>query len=372
MNGLKHHDVHRFEREMRFGPIVLVEVIPQVMITIMAWTVARMTGNYAAVLWLLIARSCVMLIISHAVAERPYRVAWDPRYVREMLTFGWPLLVNGVLLFGVFQGDRLIAGAGYSMEDLAVYSVAATLAVTPTFMLLKIVGAMMLPLLSRSRDHQPSFQNHYILCTRTLSLIAAIFGLWFIVAGQSFVVLVYGEKYAAAVPILGWLVAGHALRVMRAAPTVAAMALGDTRNLMISNVVRCLGLFLAVACAWGGMGLSTVAACGLVGETLAFFAAGLRLSVHHRVSFGTSLRPAAFAVLIIGVSVILSTEQFMEGHWGRQIWAAIGLTITALVAAGLMSPELRKLYTGVVNFGPKMFVHSRPIDAAALMKGKPD
>ena len=58
-------------------------------------------------------------LVSHLVAERPYRLVLDREIMAESLRFGWPLLVNGVLLFVVFNGDRVIVGHGLGMATLA-------------------------------------------------------------------------------------------------------------------------------------------------------------------------------------------------------------------------------------------------------------
>ena len=83
-------------------------------------------------LWLVIAQAAAL-----AAAIAPCWPSGDiagltiGEYARRLLTFGWPLLVNGLLMFGIVQGDRLIIGTAYSVYDLGIYSVALTLAMAP-------------------------------------------------------------------------------------------------------------------------------------------------------------------------------------------------------------------------------------------------
>ena len=40
-------------------------------------------------------------LISHFVATRPYRIAFEREHTRRLVRFGWPLLLNGLLVTGV-------------------------------------------------------------------------------------------------------------------------------------------------------------------------------------------------------------------------------------------------------------------------------
>ena len=131
------------------------------------------------------------------------------------------------------------------MEDLGVYSVAAVLALTPSFFLLRVVGSLLLPLLSRVQDNEREFPARYSLCSQMLCLASAVFGSFLIACGGSLITTIYGAKYSAAASLIGWLAAMQAFRIIRAAPTIAAIARGDTKNLMISNIARASGLALA-------------------------------------------------------------------------------------------------------------------------------
>ena len=106
IRGFVHLDPKRLHREMRFGRDVLSELLPQAVALALAWPLAKWFGNYAAVLWLLVAQAAAMVLVSHITAVRRYAWAWNRALFTRMARFGWPLLLNGLLMFLIRQGTE--------------------------------------------------------------------------------------------------------------------------------------------------------------------------------------------------------------------------------------------------------------------------
>src|SRR5260370_41534327 len=89
-------DPTRIQREMRFGPSVMVDVCTSVFVTIALVPLAFWLKNYAVMLWALVLQAVASTVATHFAAERKYTWAWEKRYVKEIFSFGWPLLINGL------------------------------------------------------------------------------------------------------------------------------------------------------------------------------------------------------------------------------------------------------------------------------------
>ena len=86
--------------------------------------------------------------------------------------------------------------------------------------------------------------------------------------GNLLIAALYGGEYRIP-PAVFWLLAVAAgLRLIRAVPSTALMALEKTRLLMLSNLPRLATLPLALFAVTLGGGLAAVAAIGVVGEAL--------------------------------------------------------------------------------------------------------
>jgi O-antigen/teichoic acid export membrane protein len=357
INGWNHLDPVRFQREMRFTPSVTVGMASNIAVTLLALPLCWWRRDYSAMLGILILQALCSRIGSNLIAERPYRWAWDGRVARRILTFGWPLLINGLLMYIIFDGDRFVIGAAkrlfqrspYTLVDLGVYSVAFALAMAPASMVVNISTSLFLPLLSKVQSSLPEFEKRYAYCAQSISLVAALIAIPFIVAGGWFVILIYGAKYARAASFIGWLAAMWALRTVRGAPTVAAMAKGDTRNAMVSNICRTLALPGVLLAAATGSGIVWIAISGFVGELLALTVCVGRLQREHSVSAKLFLRPfavSAAGMVLAGIVAAIATPHF---GWFVSFSVAAGLMLLQLLSMLLVFPGLRKQLGQVIS-----------------------
>ena len=347
--GLEHLDIRRFERDLRFAPSLLVEAIPQVVITLAAWPVVSWLKDYRAVLVLLLAKGFVSCVGSHVLAEQPYRWRLHRLYILRMLRFGWPLIVNGFLMFGVLQGDHFLIAALYTMTDLAPYAAAAALTMAPTFFFGRVFNSLMLPIVAGVQADPVALARRYRQVLSVVTVFAVVCCVAMILGGEAFMRLVYGSKYAGSGVLLAWLAAANAFRNIRIAPAVAAIAKGDSQNQMISNLFRVIALIPAAAAAFTQQPLWSIACTGLVGEALACWISFLRLRRRDSVPLSNSLVPASWVLLAVatsGVLVLLGFHQLPPTF--SVLLAAFGACIGAAATIAAL-PELRneagKLYS---------------------------
>lgn len=323
IKGFAHADPIRKQRELIFRPVIVVEIATSVLSTLFAVLLGFGLRDYSLMLWVLIVQAVLQFVMSHWVAERAYRWAFDRQYFGSILSFGWPLLVNGLLLFIIFQGDRIVIASAprlfsantYSLSDLGLYSVAFTLAMAPTNTVASVATSLFLPLLSRAQNTQADFQRRYVACAQVTSLSAALIAIPLIVGGEWLIDKLYGSTYSGAGILLGWLAAMWAFRTVRVAPSLAALARGDTRNAMISNVARALALVgVLLAAAWGAP-LVWVAACGLAGELLATAVSLERLRRRYELAMRLCLKPATVAAIGMAGAALAAITGVSADHW---------------------------------------------------------
>ncbi len=301
--GLSHLDVHRVQREMRFFPSVAVALGPQLLVTLLAAPLAWWMGDFRAVLWVVLIQALIGMLISHVLSERRYAWLWDREQIKRMVSFGWPLLVNGALLYAIMQGDRAIVGSAFSMEELGWYATALGLVLAPSMLVPKILTTLILPKLSRSLEGAGA-ARHSQLTMQAFAASGVMLGIGAWTLGPLGLVLIYGERYAPGAAVIGWLGAMQALRVMKAGPATVALATARTVAPMYANVVRLLGLGLALIAVGAGQGVVAIAIAGLIGEGLSLVASVflLRMSL---VSIGPAARSTALAVGVLALVIAL-------------------------------------------------------------------
>ncbi len=297
--GFMHLDWKRLQRKMQYRSTILVEVIPQAAITLAAYPMVMWLGDYSTVLWLVLIQAALGLIVSHIFSQRAYRLYWDQKCVSQIIIFGWPLLINGLLMFGALQGDRLIIGTFYSMTYLGVYSVAFSLVFILTSLFTKASTSLLLPLFSGVQDQSNQFKEYYILSVQIMALIGGLVALPLVTAGGHIIVLLFGDQYGAAFLFAPWLGLLLAVRIFRVMPTIAALAIGDTKSPMNANIFRLIGVALAFFVAWETPPLSVIVACGIGGEILALIYAILRLKKLQLLKVVDTIYPLLVVSLVI-------------------------------------------------------------------------
>lgn len=328
-NALQHFDMHRLNRSMVFGPLVLTGTLPALVSLLAIWPLAAWLGDYRVMLWAVVIQAGVMMMASHLVAQRPYRLVWDRAVVAGSLRFGWPLLLNGVLLFVVFQGDKIIVGRALGMEALALLAMGVTLTLTPTLVMAKSAQNFFLPQLSRAGD------DFATLAQVTLQ-VALLNGMVLIIGvaalGGPLVVGLLGAKYAALVPLLVPLAVVQAVRVAKAGPAVVALSKGQTSNAMWGNLPRVISLIAVWFAVIQGAGLGIVIWIATAGEVAGLIVA--LILMHRRVRVQIAWPPLVAWGAFCACAVILS-----DGV----MWAVLG---SGFVIAGGSMTALRSYVRG--------------------------
>jgi O-antigen/teichoic acid export membrane protein len=299
--------------------------------------------DYSAVLWLVIIQAAIALLASQLVAERNYQLNWSRVHASRLLSFGWPLLINGLLMFGVFQGDRLIVGTAYSMAELGVYSVAFALVMMIAMTVSKLASALLLPLFSRVQEDQATLRRYFLLSVQVLALLGAVIALPLVIIGGDIIVLIYGEQYTSATEFIAWMGVLIAVRIFRLGPTIAALAKGDSKNSMIANMFRTIGVLGAVVVAWLGLPLSSIIICGIVGEILALMAAVWRLWHLYGIQIFDSITAPFIVSTILLIAGIVNVLGWTEAGVAVRIAVSATLILALVVMAVLILPDLRRI-----------------------------
>ena len=341
MRGLMHLDIKRLQRHMRFGAQVSSDLGSQIIATALAWPLAYWLRDYSAMLWIVLVQTAAYVLCSHLRAERAYRWSCDRETAARLFIFGWPLLVNSLLMFGIFQGDRAIIGAIYSMHDLGLYAAATALAFAPSMFLGSIVSSITLPLLSRTQTDRGEFERRYGICIGVLTLIASLLVVILAILGPRLLTLIFGESYAGAGGCLVILGIAQSVRLLRVGTTSAAMALSDTVNSMWSNTWRIGGIVGAAVAAALGLPLLWIAAAALLGEILALCYSALRLTRRHGIAARCIARP------ILTIAPVVSAAVAIQAYYPPKTVYGAGLFLVALsLCCGLSilvaSPGLRR------------------------------
>ncbi|MBV5326786.1 MAG: oligosaccharide flippase family protein [Chlorobium sp.] len=354
-NGFIHLDLRRIERDLRFWPNASVEIISHFTAFALAWPIGKWLGDYRAILYLLIARSMILMVGTHILADRKYEWSRNREYTKRFFTFGWPILIDGLLLFGILQGDRFILGSAkkifdstYNMSDVGLYSAAFMLAMMPAFMCLGVCSKLFLPILSREQDSTSAFNSKVRLFSQGLTIVTLAIGTVMLLTGDKLLPLIYGKQYAVAGSLVSWLSIMWVIRILRVLPVTITMAKGNTKNLMYANIVRAVFLVGIVLIVYYKLNIIWIAIVGVIGELCAYWYS-LFLNKHHfKIPISLFIRSDVF--LVAGLTMVALLKITVLDNITGPLWFVWGtliiLTLPSLVT--LFLPEIRQKLTSLI------------------------
>lgn len=266
LRGLVNLDLNRFQRDRIFWPSIATETAAQVVSTIIAIALAYEGGDYSSMLYALIGQQVMWTLLSQVLAERKFQFSWDNAIIRQAVAFGWPLLLNGALMFGTFYGDRVIVGNQLGPAVLGWFSVAYMLTLIPSTLLLRVVQTLALPVLAQHQDDKARFKTMALMVTEAGALLGVLLVVGNALCGGFLIHLLFGAKHELATTVLVPLAAVQALRLAKAGPSVVAIAKRQTTNPMWANLVRVAFLPIAYLAAFQGGGAIAVVWIAVLGE----------------------------------------------------------------------------------------------------------
>lgn len=303
-----HMDMYRVQRKMDFSVEIIANLASQVVGLIVAVVLAWITRDYIAILWSVIFQTAALVIASHIKAERKYAIGIEKRHMYSAIGFGWPIMINGIVLMLATQADRFLVGAQLGMLELAQYTVVMMLVTMPSGMLSRVVASLTLPLLSEVQEDHPRFQNRYDLVGHVTSVMAVGCFVPLILLGSDVIRVVFGEAYFSTWLLVGWASIAAAVRFLRTRMVNTFLAFGNTRDLMYSESVRASGIILAYfALVWGG-GLLSVGLALAAGEGIALALCIFQLRRGKPFSIQTGVTSYAAAIATMALAIALLTR----------------------------------------------------------------
>jgi O-antigen/teichoic acid export membrane protein len=204
-----------------------------------------------------------------------------------------------------------------------------------------VFNPVALPLLAKVQDDPPALRRRYRQIVAVVVAFSAVSTVGIVIGGEAVMRLVYGNKYSGSGVILAWLAGANAYRNLRMAPSLAALARGDSQNQLISNLWRVSSLLPALGLALIHKPVWMLACCGLLGEALGCWASFMRLRRRDAVPLSVSLVPTLWlTVLVAGAGLVA----WSGAHRWPGFWALAASMLASLLAGAVLAsalPELR-------------------------------
>jgi O-antigen/teichoic acid export membrane protein len=299
-------------------------------------------NQYGYVAYLLV-QAPVYVLMSHLLASHGYSVDYRTPFVRKSLAFGLPLLMNGVGLAIISQGDRWIVGSLLGLPLLGLYSLVTLAAFVPLSGLYRITSPIQFAGLHNAKFETDVYFARVKLYCRAVPIVAAALAVGIITLYGKLIPAVFGQRYTISSEMIFLLALIAYVRVIRTDPQTSLLFnTQNTRKLAIAGQAPFFGLFVTAGLVLLHPTLEAVLVGGLIGELAGLVAVGyiarhlLRFAIRDHVFSGLAM----FSIVVAAHATIVtvgSDDTFV----GRLAIGAVFL-ILVLIYAGVFLPHIYK------------------------------
>lgn len=326
--GFLHFDARRVQRARIFGPEGYMQFASESLNLVVTLALAMWLQSFIAVAFGMAARSLGMVVVSHLMAQRRFRLGLSRDDLGPLQRFSGPLIANGALLFVSTQGDRLLVSDRLGVTALGIYSAILLLIYYPSGVLHKFMQSMHLPRVAQSRGDLAAFNLAVDRLSRQSMMLAALMMAGFAITVPLVVPILYGPAFKQEADIIALIGVMQSIRLLHVWPSTVALGIERSKQVLLANILRMLAFPIAL------MAMTTVGRLpGLVigfaiGE---FFAVILSIVIANR-SMGRSQAADMFHLALFAACAISVALAAREAARGTE---AIAMVFALLAFAGI-------------------------------------
>lgn len=241
--------VKQIQRDYNYGPEAIAQVTANVLGILGIFVAATAFHDHRAIIAGMGLQLATYVLLSHVLAPSPYRFSCDKEMLVRALSFGLPLMLNGIGLAAMSQLDRVLVGSWFGVKELGLYAVIMSMSIIPTSLIVVVFSNPSLSfLLSNGQDTSARAERYHLLLT-FYSLLTGLYACWMVLALDVLIPLIFGPSFTISASAHVLLVLIACLRLQRSgAPTSLLLASGRTKQLALLNLSAGLGLLVAAAC----------------------------------------------------------------------------------------------------------------------------
>jgi len=193
-------------------------------------------------------------------------------YFYKAARFAYPLVISGVGLAVVSQGDRLLVGSVLDVQTLGVYSVLMLTITVPAGAVTQISSSLALAGLHNATGDQERTERRLLLYARVMLILGVCSAFGLLAFMKTVVPIVFGPRFAVANGIVALLAVVSFLSLARAEPTTSVLLVNHrTRALAALSLSAAVGLAVATGLAISYPSVYMVLLGRLTGEIFGFF-----------------------------------------------------------------------------------------------------
>ena len=245
ISGLAHLRIKQVQVNYDYSAEAIAQFAASMVAVLVLFPAANTVQDHRAIVISYAAEIGIYVILSHFLARTTYQVRPELPLLRNALSFGLPLVLNGMGLAIIYQLDRTLVGHWFGVRELASYAVILSVSVVPVSLILAIIQNMGLSYLLSGIVDLSVRPERYQLLIGFYALLGTLYTFWMAITLDILAPLIFGASFTVSPTLHVLFIVIACLRLQRGAPTTLLLAKGRTRLLASLNLSAGFGLLVA-------------------------------------------------------------------------------------------------------------------------------
>jgi O-antigen/teichoic acid export membrane protein len=322
-------------REMDYRALSIIEVCSAGASGAMGIALALLGyGVYALIAQTLSMVACLTLLIWWSSDWRP-KWLFDWSAIRELLRFSMGIVGGNMLNYWIRNADNLLIAKFLGSTELGLYSRAYTIMLLPLNQISSILSRLMFPALASIQRDKVRCRKIFLKTISAIALFAFPAMLGLLVVAEDFVLIIFGDKWTAMIPILRVLCIVGMLQSVNGTVSWIYNSQGRSdiqfRWILFSGILTFVAF--AIGIQWGILGVATAYAVRVTATTWLNFSIPGRLIDMKARDVAEALFPQLLLSLVMA-GLVAFIGLLIPDDWPRLTRFTIMVTTGMLIFLG--------------------------------------
>ncbi|HIE51453.1 MAG TPA: lipopolysaccharide biosynthesis protein [Armatimonadetes bacterium] len=198
--GMTHH--HLLEKRLAFGTKALAILVPHALATAAAIWLAFLQAGAWSIIWSQLLNRVLGVLVVWAVF--PWRPHWrfDRETAQQVVAYGKHVLGARLAIYLVSNVDYALVGRALGAHLLGLYHFGYERAGLIYKYIIRDLADVFFPAFSLVREEREKLQAGYLKTLQVLGAVALPTSVGMLLLAREFVVVIFGDKWLPAVPVL--------------------------------------------------------------------------------------------------------------------------------------------------------------------------
>jgi teichuronic acid exporter len=291
-----------------------------------------------SLVWANLLQSLIAVVVSLALGRHSLRPLVARGEMRELLDFGFSVLLNRTVVYASYNGDNFVTGRWLGPSALGLYSRAFQLMSLPLYQLQNVTWNVLFASYSRLQNNRARAASAYLKGVQLTSLVVAPISAGMVVAGPHLIVGLYGPKWTGATLALQVLCAVMLFRSVYSSTGALTHAFGEVyaefRRQIIYATLVIVGALIGSR--WGITGVAVGASAAVGYMYFAMAQVAVRITACSWMDFFRAQLPGVLlAVWVAALAMLVRVSLEAAGFGSGAILGAVILACLLALPAGV-------------------------------------